>query len=64
MHLRVASSTIQKEVYDGYLKFSEQEKLHLLTLDNKENLIKKLRVISSQLKASLVDYSNGQPVEI
>jgi len=64
MNLRVASSTIQKEVYDGYLKFSGQEKLHLLTKDSKEDLIKKMKSISGSLKTSLVDYSNGQPVEI
>lgn len=64
MQLRGAPSTIHKEVYDGFLKFSEHEKLHLVTLDNKESLIKKLKSISAQLKTNIVDYSNGQPVKI
>jgi hypothetical protein len=64
MSVRVASSTIQKEVYDGYLKFSEKDKIHLLTKDNKNDLIAKLKEISSALKVKIVDYSAGEPKEI
>ncbi len=64
MSLRVASSTIRKEVYDGYLKFSEDNKLHLLTKDSKNDLIKKLRTISKSLKVKIIDYSEGEPIEI
>lgn len=64
MQLRVASSTIRKEVFDGYLKFSEHHKIHLLTMDSKENLIKKLKNISIRLKVRIIDYSNGEPKEI
>lgn len=64
MHLRVASSTIRKEVFDGYLKFSEGNKIHLLTMDSKERLTKKLKNISAQLKVRVIDYSGGDPKEI
>lgn len=64
MNLRVASSTIRKEVYDGYLKFSEDNKLHLLTKDSKNDLIKKLRSISTTLKVKIIDYSEGEPSEV
>lgn len=64
MQLRGAATTIRKEVYDGYLKFSDQEKLHLQTLDSKTSLIKKMKSISGKLKTKLIDYSGGQPVEI
>ena len=64
MHLRVASSTLRKEVYDGYLKFSENNKLHLLTKDSKSDLIKKLRAISTALGVKILDYSEGEPKEI
>jgi len=64
MQLRVASSTIQKEVYDGYLKFSDLDKVHLLTLDNKADLIKKLKPISEQLKIRIIDYSAATPIEV
>jgi hypothetical protein len=57
MNLRVASSTIRKDVYDGYLKFSENHKLHLITKDNKKDLAAKLDVISRQLKVKVIDYS-------
>lgn len=64
MHVRVASSTIRKEVYDGFLKFSESHKLHLVTKDSKNELIKKLRVISTALTVKIIDYSEGEPKEI
>lgn len=64
MSVRVASTTIQKEVYDGYLKFSEKDKIHLITKDSKNDLIKNLRVISSSLKIKIIDYSEGEPREI
>jgi hypothetical protein len=57
MRVRVASSTIQKEVYDGYLKFSEKDKIHLLTKDNKADLVARLNAISDALKVKIVDYS-------
>ncbi|HOX81650.1 MAG TPA: hypothetical protein PLJ60_00685 [Chryseolinea sp.] len=64
MSVKVASATVRKEVYDGYLRFSETEKIHLLTKDNKKNVVKKLREISSMLKVRIIDYSEGEPKEI
>lgn len=64
MRLRVASSTIQKEVYDGYLKFSEKDKIHLITKDSKKDLLEKLRMMSTALKVKIIDYSAGEPTEI
>lgn len=57
MRLRVASSTIQKDVFDGYLKFSDQHKIHLLTLSSKENLINRLKFMAALLKTRIIDYS-------
>ena len=57
MQLRVASSTIQKEVFDAYLKFSEREKIHVLTMDSKERLLATLAPVASQLKTRVIDYS-------
>ncbi len=64
MSVRVASATVRKEVYDGYLRFSEEEKIHLLTKDSKKGVEKKLRQISSMLKVRIIDYSEGEPKEI
>lgn len=60
----VVSTTIQKEIYDGYLKFSDLEKIHLITQDSKNALIEKLRVISDKLNVRIIDYSEGEPKEI
>jgi hypothetical protein len=61
MNHLVASSTIRKEVYEGYLRFSENNKLHLTTEDSKKELMKKLSVISKKLNVSIIDYAEGDP---
>lgn len=57
MQLKAANSTIRKEVYDGYLKFSDAEKIHILTKDNKKDVLAKLQEISGKLNTKIVDYS-------
>jgi hypothetical protein len=64
MHARIASTTIRKEVFDGYLKFSEDEKIHLMTMDDKNDLIQKLKPISEKLNSRIIDYSEGEAQEI
>ena len=59
MRSQVQSTTFRKEVFDGYLKFSEEEKIHLITRGNKNDLIKGLRVIATKLNVKIVDYSEG-----
>lgn len=39
MNSRGSSSTIRKEMFDAYLKFSEENKIHLLTEESKKKLI-------------------------
>ena len=57
MNSRASTTTIRREVYDGYLKFSEKDKIHLMTEDNKDTLIKKLNLISAKLQTKIIDYS-------
>ena len=57
MNSRATTITIRKEVYNGFLKFSEQVKIHLMTEDKKETLKRKLDVIAGKLKVKIVDYS-------
>jgi hypothetical protein len=64
MNARIASTTIRKEVFDGYLKFSEEDKIHLMTMDDKNDLILKLKVISGKLNSRIIDYTDGEPIEI
>ncbi len=60
----VISSTIQNEIYDGYLKFSDGEKLHLLTKESKNDLLEKLKVISGKLNTRIVDHSEEESKEV
>ncbi len=64
MQLQVANTTIHKEVYDGYLKFSDDEKIHLLTKDKKKDVLSKLHEISTKLNVRIIDYSEGEAREI
>ena len=38
---RVIQSTINKQVYDAYLRFSERQKIHLISADRKKTLLQK-----------------------
>lgn len=60
MGLKAATTTVVKEVYDAYLKFSNEEKLHITTTNHKHKLIDKLRPISKQLKIEILDYTEGE----
>jgi hypothetical protein len=64
MHSRIASTTIRKEVFDGYLKFSEEDKIHLMTMDDKDELIQKLKPIAEKLNAIVIDHTEGEAREI
>jgi hypothetical protein len=60
VHARVASTTIQKEVYDGYLKFSNGNTIHLLTKDSQKAVLHKLRMVAVKLHTTVVDYTQGE----
>jgi hypothetical protein len=64
MQARIASTTIHKEVFDAFLKFSEEEKIHLMTMDDKNDLIQKLKPMSEKLHSKIFDYTEGEPQEI
>jgi hypothetical protein len=56
--------TVQKMVFDGYLKFSDDQKIHIATRDDKDRLLKKLQPISNQLNIRIIDYTQGEPIVI
>lgn len=62
LNSRASSTTIQKIQYDGFLKFSEDNKVHLMTVENKGAILKKLKVIASRLNLKILDYSDETPV--
>lgn len=49
------STTITERIYNAYIKFSNGEKVHLLTSKSKEDVIKKLSSLSEKLKVQIVD---------
>ncbi len=51
------SSTFENVVYHAYLKFSDTEKLHLLSTKSKPDLILKTEPLSKALKVEVVDYT-------
>ena len=64
MNLRAISSDVTKDVFDAYLKFSESEKIHLLTLESKTALIKKVKTLAVQLDVKVLDYSSGEAIVV
>lgn len=64
MNHRAGSTVLRKEVYDGYLKFSDINKIHLASRDNKKDLVKQLQPLAMQLNVRVIDHTEGQPYEI
>ena len=57
MNSRATSTILRTEVYDGYLKLSEKDKIHLMTEKNRDTLLRKMNEIANQLKVKIIDYS-------
>jgi len=51
------SATFESSVFNGYLKFSSGEKIHLLRYKKKDLVIQKLVPLSDGLKVDIVDHS-------
>jgi hypothetical protein len=64
LNSRVSSTTIRKEEFQSYLKFSEDDRVHLMSSESKTEVLNKLRPIAEKLKTIIVDYSSGNPVEV
>ena len=63
MSARVASTVVHKESFDGYLKFSNAETLHIATRDSHHALLKQLQKLASKLHLRVVDYTS-QPTNV
>ena len=57
MHLRVASSTIAKDVIDAYIKLSPDKKIHLFTKDSRHDALVRMKEIADLLRVRIVDYT-------
>lgn len=56
----MSTQTIHVAVYDGYLRISEKNKIHLLTSRNKETVVKKLKALASILRVDILDYTDRE----
>lgn len=56
MHMKSITNTVHKPVYDGYLRFSEDNKIFIATFEHKEKLLAKLTSMANQLALEIVDY--------
>jgi hypothetical protein len=57
MNLESLSSTIAGEEFNGYLKFSEDQKIHITSQESKSGTMKKLKEFSALLGVQVVDYT-------
>jgi hypothetical protein len=61
---RVNSSTIIRDEFRGYVKFSEESKIHILTKDDYNQLVSLLKDLAKQFQVGLVDYTFGHRVQL
>lgn len=59
MHMKSITNTVRKPVYDGYLRFSEDNKVFIATFEDKAKLIAKLKPIADQLGVDVIDYATS-----
>ncbi|MBL7851958.1 MAG: hypothetical protein JNN04_13740 [Cyclobacteriaceae bacterium] len=59
MNSMMSTTTFHVAVYDGYLRISENNKIHLLTSSNKEVVMKKLKALANLLQVDILDYSSN-----
>jgi hypothetical protein len=61
---RIQSATITDIEYDGYIKFSEAEKIHVTHAKKREQVIIKLNLLRKYLNVKVLDYTRETPMEI
>jgi len=57
-------NSITIPVYNGYLKFSENAKIHIIQAKDKETVVKRLQVLATDLKLEIVDFTDADCVSI
>jgi hypothetical protein len=57
LHSQIQTTNLRNTVFDGYLRFSETEKILLFRSKSKGEVIKKIHPISVQLHLRVVDYT-------
>lgn len=59
MSARLASATVHSEVFDGFIRFSESDKVHVFRGRTKESVMKQLTALSAQLQVDILDYTKA-----
>jgi hypothetical protein len=57
---RLNSSTFTSEEFRGFIKFDNEEKIHIITRSNHEAMVNDLKQVAAKWSIGLVDYSFGQ----
>jgi hypothetical protein len=53
----MSSTTIHSEVYDAFLRISEDNKIHLFSSRNRDSALKRLKALSLLLGVDILDYT-------
>lgn len=61
---RIQSTTVVKDEYRGFIKFDGNEKIHILTSSNHDELIKEMTGVAQSFQSRLFDNSGGQAIQI
>lgn len=61
---RVNSSTIVRNEFRGFVKFSEESKIHIVTKDDYEKMVIQLKKLAKQFDVGLVDYTFGNRIQL
>lgn len=61
---RVNSATITKDEYRGYVKFNDQERVHIVSHEDYDLLVAELKVLARQFNVGLIDYSFGHHTKL
>ncbi|QMU29390.1 hypothetical protein [Adhaeribacter radiodurans] len=64
LYSTATSTTFTSRVYNGYLKFSEENKIHLIQALEKESVLNKLHFLARDLKIEIVDFTDADSVSI
>ncbi len=64
LYSTASSSKFTSQVYNGYLKFSDGTKIHLMQARDKETIMQKLELIATDLKVEIVDFTDDYAVSI
>jgi hypothetical protein len=61
MNSQISTKYVSKYVYHAYIKFNEQEKIHLLTHEDRATVVNLLQGMAKDLKCDIKDYTIPQP---